>query len=122
MATVASLARDIEEKLSRHTSTRSSPIMTRRSKAANQNAASRLLEEAVAREFAGKDDDDDDDDDDNDAEVAAAALNDSGFGDGRQSGSNSSPESAAATAEIFLQADKILTMKGDLACETSAAS
>ena len=119
MATVASLARDIEEKLSRHTSTRSSPIMTRRSKAANQNAASRLLEEAVAREFAGKDDDDDDD---NDAEVAAAALNDSGFGDGRQSGSNSSPESAAATAEIFLQADKILTMKGDLACETSAAS
>eukprot|EP00118_Oscarella_pearsei_P014560 m.125397 g.125397 ORF g.125397 m.125397 type:complete len:531 (+) comp37873_c0_seq7:323-1915(+) len=134
MATVASLARDIEEELSRHNSSRSSPIMTRRSKAASQSAASRLLQEALTKRLAAKtsyvdskrdlrngDREGKDEEDEEEEEVAAAmktdTLNDSGFGDGRRSGSNSSPESALATADIFLEADKILSTKKNWVCQ-----
>lgn len=137
LATVATLTKDIEERLSRSNSTRTSPVQTRRARAAKAQEekmdAARLLQAAVAKkiaqendraspvdkdfefdEKAGKQQGMDDEEEDELAASFTNGLGDSGYG-GQQKLNNDELESQNESvgeqigmADILLEADKLM--------------
>lgn len=139
LATVATLTKDIEERLSRNNSARSSPVQTRRARAAKaaeeEMDTAILLHAAVAKRLAhgnGKKSPVDRDfdfeiepdgtdrqhavDDDEEDELSVSrtnGLNDSGYG-GQTTDSSvelQQPAAEQGMADILLEADKLLTMR-----------